>query len=132
MAINLISIAISAGIGLAGGLLSGVLSSLVGRLSINRTYLTQREELDKKIEERCIEQFDNLKDTLFGDKRKCFDCEKLIPEEAILCPFCGVPVRGTKMCLECKVPLPDNANMCYLCGKEAIDIELSEKSTQSH
>ena len=129
MAINWVSITITASIGLAGGLLSGLLSSLAGRLSINRTYQKQQDELDKKIEERCLEQFDNLKDTLFADRRKCFDCEKIIPEEATFCTYCGVPVRGTKMCSECKVPLPENAYMCYLCGKEAIDIESTGEST---
>jgi len=123
MAINWVTIGITAGIGLAGGILAGILASLVGRFSLNRKYKTQWAELDSQIEEKCTYHFERMKGTVSTDERKCFECEKIIQDKAMFCAYCGVPVRGTKMCDDCKIPLPDNAEFCYACGSDAIDLE---------
>ena len=127
MAINWVTLGITAGIGLAGGILSGILASLVGRFSLNRKYKTQWAELDSQIEAKCTYQFEKMKGTVFAEERKCFECEKIIQDKAMFCAFCGVPVRGTKMCDGCKIPLPDNAEFCYACGSDAIDLEEGKK-----
>ncbi|NPD90428.1 MAG: zinc ribbon domain-containing protein [Asgard group archaeon] len=129
MVINWVTIGIMAGIGLAGGILSGILASLLGRFSLNRRYKTQWAELEGKIEEKCIDQFEKMKGTVFADKRKCFECEKLIQDKAMFCANCGVPVRGAKMCDSCKIPLPDNAKFCYDCGGDAIDFKDTGKKS---
>lgn len=127
MAINWVTIIITASIGVAGGIVSGILASFVGRFSLNRKYKTQWAELESQIEEKCTVHFERMKGTVFADERKCFECEKLIQDKAVFCAYCGVPVRGTKMCDGCKKPLPDNAEYCYACGSEAIDLVEGKK-----
>lgn len=129
MAINWVTIAITASIGLGGGILSGILASLAGRFSLNRKYENQWADLDQQIEEKCKEQFEKMQSTGSPDERTCFECGKTIQNKAMFCAFCGAPVRGTKMCDGCKKPLPYNAKFCYTCGNEAIDLKEGKKST---
>jgi hypothetical protein len=131
MAIGWISLTISAGIGIAGGILSGLVSCLVGRFSVNRKIRKKVADVDKQIHEKCNEEFETRQSILYPGNRECFGCEMIIPMEAVFCAFCGVPVKGPKKCSDCKIPLPDNAVACYICGKKIIEPDVDEKSADN-
>ena len=63
----------------------------------------------------------------------CKKCNRDIPDDARLCPYCGTPVviqdrNFSKMkCKKCKKLVPDNINLCPYCGTP---ITMEEKVTQ--
>jgi hypothetical protein len=129
MAIGWVSLTISAGIGILGGILSGVLSSIAGRIRINRSIRKKVNEINQQINDKVTEEFDARQRLLELGNRECFKCSLIIPGEATFCPFCGVPVSGSKSCDICKVHLPDNSVACYICGKGLKEPDPVEEST---
>jgi len=104
-----VTIVVSLAIGLGGGLLSGLITIIVGRISIRR-------KIDKEL--RSIR--------LFGKTEKCTHCNREIQKEAAFCTFCGVPAAGSKYCQKCNITLPDNALYCYRCSSNAVYIDAAK------
>ncbi len=49
---------------------------------------------------------------------KCSNCGKLIPEEALFCPFCGQKVEKVKKCKVCGYELKEDFAFCPKCGSK--------------
>lgn len=47
---------------------------------------------------------------------KCSECDKMISDRAVSCPFCGGPVPKTIECPECKSSVPETSTTCPDCG----------------
>jgi len=126
MAINLVLLATTIGAGVIGGAATSIASSLVGKASIKRMAIIEKENSKKVVDECLAKNKANLKKKLFERNKKCFSCNDLIPKNSAYCPSCGIPVAGNKMCKKCGISLPDNAVHCYVCGSSA-----SEKKENS-
>lgn len=123
MAIDWIALLITASVGLAGGVVSGVASSLLGRRSITKAYEAGKSKMEDMVDKLCTQATDDLKVTVIRGKQRCFACGETNPKQSVICRSCGTPLIGKKMCSNCQISLPDTAEICYLCGEEAINKE---------
>lgn len=130
MAIDWIALLITASVGLAGGVISGVASSLLGRRSITKAYEAGKLKTEDMVDKLCTQATDDLKITVIRGKQKCFACGETNPKQSVFCRSCGTPLIGKKMCSNCQISLPDTAEICYLCGEEAINKEETSESNK--
>ena len=104
MAFDWITLLISLGIGLVGGLLSGTITTVASRIALKRKINTELNKMQHFGKETTI----------------CCYCKREVPKEACFCVFCGKVVAGKMMCEECCIALPDDAKFCYRCHAKAI------------
>lgn len=120
MAIDWIALLITAGVGLGGGVISGVASSIFGKYRVNRAFTAEQSNIQGTIEKLCTKAAEEFKIAVVKGKRDCFVCDESNPDQSVFCKYCGTPLKGSKMCEECEIPLPDNAVFCYRCGDKAV------------
>ncbi|NHJ06327.1 MAG: zinc ribbon domain-containing protein [Candidatus Heimdallarchaeota archaeon] len=119
MAIDWVALLITAGVGLGGGIISGVASSIFGKYRVNRAFATEQSNIQGTIEKLCNKAAEEFRIAVVKGKRNCFVCDESNPDQAVFCKYCGTPLKGAKMCSDCQIPLPDNAIFCYLCGEKS-------------
>lgn len=120
MAIDWVALLITAGVGLGGGIISGVASSIFGKFRVNRAFAAEQSNIQGTIEKLCNKAAEEFRIAVVKGKRNCFVCDESNPDQAVFCKYCGTPLKGAKMCSDCQIPLPDNAVFCYRCGDKAI------------
>jgi len=103
MAFDWISFLITMAIGIAGGLISGAATTIIGRIILKRQFNRQCEKL-----------------LVFRKNKECTHCKEKIPKNAAFCAHCGSPAAGDKECESCKIVLPNDALYCYKCQGRAI------------
>ena len=109
MAFDWITFLLTVVIGIVGGLLTGIPTTLIGRVFLNR-----RLEIELK------------KMKLVSKGKKCTSCDRKVPIESAICTFCGKPVSGDLTCKLCDISLPDIAVYCYRCQGPATKQEISD------
>ena len=98
MAFDWVSFLIVFGIGLGGGAVSGVLSTIIGRFRLKRKINRELKRMK-----------------LLRKGYKCTLCNRFNPEQTLFCVFCGVPSPSMRVCGKCGTDLPKDADYCYLC-----------------
>lgn len=51
---------------------------------------------------------------------QCQECNREIPDDALLCPYCGAKIKEpeTQQCQHCNRDIPADATLCPYCGKK--------------
>jgi hypothetical protein len=107
------------GVGIIGGVASGIVSSMVSKAAVNRRMNIEKENMNKLVDECFGKVKGDLKKRFMKLNKDCCFCQRLIPVNAVVCAFCGKAVAGSMMCPKCEICLPDSAEYCYLCGEGA-------------
>lgn len=109
MAFDWITFLLTIAIGIVGGLLSGIPTTLLGRVFLNRRLESELKKMEH-----------------VGKGKMCASCDRKVPVESAICTFCGKPVAGGKICNRCEISLPDIAVYCYRCQGPAAEKETSD------
>ena len=130
MPINLLLLATTVGMGLIGGATTSLTSTLIGKASLKRLAVIEKDNVKKLVDECHAKNKTKLKQKILERNKKCFSCKALIPKKAVFCTDCGKPVAGNMICENCGISLPDNATFCYICGITATNKEIPSEDTK--
>ena len=114
MAFDWITLLVSLGIGIAGGLLSALATTVAGRIALNR-------KINRELKR--IQNFGS--DTIL-----CAYCDREVPKDAAFCVLCGHVVSGEKECPDCEIALPSKAKYCYRCHAKAVKRVKAKKKAE--
>ena len=76
--------------------------------------LQQQKQSTKKQEQASPD----IQNAIQNDDQKagiCPNCHAEIPEEALFCPECGLPIKR-RVCPKCGAPTSQTADICQMCG----------------